>query len=118
MSTQSQYMTHTNDGDQRKTSRNQSDQSKTNRYEEGKVGSHQSDDPKDQRSIANRLEAKIRESSKPQETDEKDPNVLRKTQNPTDLAKEHGNEPSKGARIDEQIKFEEMAEVCMVFPQR
>lgn len=80
-----------------------------NRFEVGKEGSHLANDSKDGRSIANRLESELKKNE--DEVHNSDPNIPDKDQNPTDLAKAHGNKPSKGAMIDEQIKLEEEAEV-------
>ncbi|KAH9810245.1 hypothetical protein DFH28DRAFT_903089 [Melampsora americana] len=102
-------MAHTNDGDQRNASQKDSEAQKPNRYEAGKEGSHLSNDSKDGRSIANRLESELRKNE--DEVHNSDPNIPDKDQNPTDLAKAHGNKPSRGAMIDEQIKLEEEAEV-------
>jgi hypothetical protein len=54
-------------------------------------------DSKDQRSIANTLAAAAKEEKEGKEE------VVR----PTSIAKSHGNEPSKGAIIDEEIQREE-----------
>ncbi|KAK7460798.1 hypothetical protein VKT23_008727 [Stygiomarasmius scandens] len=59
-------------------------------------------DSKDQRSIANRLGAAgshnfDNESNKPQNTIE----------DPMEPARSHGNEPSRGAKIDAELKAEE-----------
>ncbi|MCJ1423170.1 hypothetical protein MMC29_001051 [Sticta canariensis] len=52
------------------------------RYHEGQVNSHKANDSKDERTIANKL---AREEQ----------------------ARNHGNEPSKGAKIDAEIQAEE-----------
>ncbi|KAJ0123800.1 hypothetical protein J7T55_012270 [Diaporthe amygdali] len=77
-------------------------------YEEGKENSHQENDSKDERSIANRLAAA---------DDQNDPNEgsgKKKTEeqiaaehDPTLPARMHGNEPSRGAKIDKKIEDEE-----------
>ncbi|KAK3372006.1 hypothetical protein B0H63DRAFT_483554 [Podospora didyma] len=72
------------------------------RFEEGKANSHIVTDTKDQRSIANRLAA-AEAQSEPQDTKE---TALLK-EDPTLPAKSHGNEPSRGAKIDAQIQAEE-----------
>jgi hypothetical protein len=54
-------------------------------------------DSKDQRSIANNLAAAAKEDK--QQEDE--------PVRPTSIAKSHGNEPSKGAKIDEELQREE-----------
>ncbi|KAJ6787403.1 hypothetical protein PWT90_04803 [Aphanocladium album] len=75
-------------------------------FEEGKENSHNQVDPKDQRSIANRLAAET-QSSEPGD----DPETARMKEDPTAPAREHGNEPSKGAKIDAQLQQEEQAEL-------
>ncbi|KAK7734701.1 hypothetical protein SLS53_007806 [Cytospora paraplurivora] len=74
------------------------------RYEEGKENSHQTTDSKDQRSIANRLAA---EEHKSEPQDDKETRLSK--ENPVLPAKAHGNEPSKGAKIDAEIQAEEEA---------
>ncbi|OAA71408.1 hypothetical protein ISF_01959 [Cordyceps fumosorosea ARSEF 2679] len=75
-------------------------------FEEGKENSHSQTDPKDQRSIANRLAAETRAS---EEGDV--PETARMKEDPTAPAREHGNEPSRGAKIDAKIQQEEQAEL-------
>ncbi|KAM3501438.1 hypothetical protein MY10362_005544 [Beauveria mimosiformis] len=75
-------------------------------FEEGKENSHSQIDPKDQRSIANRLAAETQATE-----DKEDPEVTRMKEDPTAPAREHGNEPSRGAKIDAQIQEEEQAEL-------
>ncbi|KAH9449613.1 hypothetical protein MJO28_010732 [Puccinia striiformis f. sp. tritici] len=106
MSTQSQSMAHANDGDQKSLSHKEIEES---RYDAGKLNSHLGNDPKDQRSIANRLESELKK--KEEDGYNPDPNIPNKGQKPTDLAKEHGHEPSRGAKIDEQIRQEEEEEL-------
>ncbi|KAK9773386.1 hypothetical protein AB5N19_02470 [Seiridium cardinale] len=86
-------------GDQRNAP--QSELNNATRFEEGKENSHQANDSKDERSIANRLAA---EESK---TDEDSPQTKALKEDPTLPAKLHGNEPSKGAKIDAEIQQEE-----------
>ncbi|KAI1843697.1 hypothetical protein JX265_008476 [Neoarthrinium moseri] len=86
-------------GDQRNPK--QSELHDATRFEEGKEHSHQANDSKDQRSIANRLAAEERKS------DEEDPQTKALKEDPTLAAKMHGNEPSKGAKIDAEIQQEE-----------
>ncbi|KAK3049804.1 hypothetical protein LTR09_008980 [Extremus antarcticus] len=75
------------------------------RFQEGKENSHKANDPKDERSIANKLE---RESKREGERDEeKDLETKQLKQDPTLPARAHGNEPSKGAKIDKQLEDEE-----------
>ncbi|EFP75250.2 hypothetical protein PGT21_032088 [Puccinia graminis f. sp. tritici] len=106
MSTQSKTMAHANDGDQKNASQAETQES---RYEAGQLHSHLGNDPKDQRSIANRLESELRK--KDDDSFNPDPNIPNKGQKPTDLAKEHGHQPSRGAEIDEEIRQEEEAEL-------
>ncbi|PWI70118.1 hypothetical protein PCL_00262 [Purpureocillium lilacinum] len=87
-------------GDQRNVKRSEQDTSVP--YEEGKVNSHKLTDPKDERSIANRLAAEERQGETP---DDKETARLKK--DPTLPAKMHGNEPSKGAKIDAQLQAED-----------
>ncbi|KAM3512126.1 hypothetical protein MY11210_004190 [Beauveria gryllotalpidicola] len=75
-------------------------------FEEGKENSHSQTDPKDQRSIANRLAAETQATE-----DKEDPKVTRMKEDPTAPAREHGNEPSRGAKIDAQILEAEQAEL-------
>ncbi|KAF3765062.1 hypothetical protein M406DRAFT_234877, partial [Cryphonectria parasitica EP155] len=74
------------------------------RYEEGKENSHITTDSKDQRSIANRLAA---EEKKGEPEDDRETALSKK--DATLPAKMHGNEPSKGAKIDEELRQEEEA---------
>ncbi|KAJ4386456.1 hypothetical protein N0V93_009352 [Gnomoniopsis smithogilvyi] len=72
------------------------------RYEEGKVNSHDTHDSKDQRSLANRLAA---EEHKSEPQDDRETAMSKKDS--TLPAKMHGNEPSKGAKIDQELQEEE-----------
>ncbi|KAH8102502.1 hypothetical protein BXZ70DRAFT_786307 [Cristinia sonorae] len=81
-------------GDQRTSTHN------AERFDEGQVNSHSDIDSKDQRSLANRLAS----ASKADKEEEQ------KTSAPADPlapARSHGNEPSRGAKIDAQIQEEE-----------
>ncbi|PHH65239.1 hypothetical protein CDD81_3098 [Ophiocordyceps australis] len=75
-------------------------------YEQGQTNSHMANDSKDQRSIANRLAA---EERKGEPSDDKETAMSKK--DPTLPAIMHGNEPSKGAKIDAQLQAEEEAEL-------
>ncbi|MCJ1237699.1 hypothetical protein MMC14_005686 [Varicellaria rhodocarpa] len=77
------------------------------RYHEGKENSHKANDSKDERSIANRLSKEERKK----EIDERSKETKETQQDPTLPARNHGNEPSKGAKIDAEIKAEEEAEL-------
>jgi hypothetical protein len=87
-------------GDQRNVK--QSEMEHADRFEEGKEHSHNNLDSKDERSIANRLAA---EEKKQDEGDDYETSLLKK--DPTLPAKAHGNEPSKGAKIDASLQAEE-----------
>lgn len=64
--------------------------------------------PEDQRSLANRLEA----AQADEEARDKDtPEVAALKEDPTAPARMHGNEPSRGAKIDAQIQQEEQEEL-------
>ncbi|GAB7346884.1 hypothetical protein MBLNU459_g1964t1 [Dothideomycetes sp. NU459] len=86
-------------GDQRnsKDSENTAD-----RFHEGKENSHKANDPKDERSIANKLERETKREAEEENEDQS-------KKDPTALAKSHGNEPSKGAKIDKELQDEEEA---------
>eukprot|EP01103_Thecamoeba_quadrilineata_P012754 TRINITY_DN336_c0_g3_i1.p1 TRINITY_DN336_c0_g3~~TRINITY_DN336_c0_g3_i1.p1 ORF type:complete len:114 (-),score=27.71 TRINITY_DN336_c0_g3_i1:132-473(-) len=85
------------------------DQAKDPRFHQGKEHSHIANDSKDQRTIANKLEReKLRENEPDHELSIED----RAAQiDPTLPARLHGNEPSKGAKIDAQIQAEEEEEL-------
>ncbi|KAJ9602719.1 hypothetical protein H2200_012913 [Cladophialophora chaetospira] len=74
--------------------------------EEGVKNSHQANDPKDERSIANRLA-----TAEPQNDSTSGKNLDKEQiagqEDPTAPAKMHGNEPSKGAKIDKELQDEE-----------
>ena len=64
----------------------------------------------DERSIANKLERETkRDGDIADEEDTEEVKALKK--DPTAPAKMHGNEPSKGAKIDLQLQLEEEAEL-------
>jgi len=75
------------------------------RLQEGKPGSHVGEDAKDSRSVSNKADAE-KKADKQEEQADKEKNMK-----PTDIARSHGNEPSRGAKIDEQIEAEERAEL-------
>ncbi|CZT24987.1 uncharacterized protein RCC_10716 [Ramularia collo-cygni] len=95
-------------GDQRNESDAVKQQKKEEeRFHEGKENSHAANDPKDERSIANRLahaekDGLDNESGKNLSEDDK-----LAQQDATAPAKAHGNKPSKGAEIDQQLREEE-----------
>jgi len=74
--------------------------------EEGKENSHQANDSKDERSIANRLA-----TAEPQNDSTSGKTLDAETRagqdDATAPAKMHGNEPSRGAKIDKQLQDEE-----------
>ncbi|VUC27909.1 unnamed protein product [Clonostachys rosea] len=87
-------------GDQRNPK--QSEVNKSEPYNEGKANSHNLLDSKDERSIANRLAAAER-----QEEPEDDLETRLGKKDPTLPAQIHGNEPSRGAKIDAELQAEE-----------
>ncbi|KAB5547193.1 hypothetical protein GE09DRAFT_1224215 [Coniochaeta sp. 2T2.1] len=88
-------------GDQRNAPASESNNN-AERFNEGKPNSHVATDSKDQRSIANRLAAEERKE------DESEEQSLSQ-RDPTAPAKAHGNEPSRGAKIDKQLQEEDEA---------
>jgi len=95
-------------GDQRNPPDSQKAENQAVPYEEGKEHSHQANDSKDQRSIANRLAASDTQndssSGKAKSAETRAGEI-----DPTLPAKMHGNEPSRGAKIDKEIEDEEAA---------
>ncbi|CAI6088411.1 hypothetical protein V2G26_018555 [Clonostachys chloroleuca] len=87
-------------GDQRNYK--QSEINKSDPYNEGKANSHNTLDSKDERSIANRLAAAERQGEP-----EGDLETKLAKKDPTLPATMHGNEPSKGAKIDADLQAEE-----------
>ncbi|KAF1348556.1 hypothetical protein BDV97DRAFT_297181 [Delphinella strobiligena] len=95
------------DGDQKTYSNDEIEQQKQeNRFHEGKEHSHLANDSKDERSIANKLE---RESKREKEASPEDPEVTKAKKDATLPATSHGNEPSKGAKIDQELAEEDAA---------
>ncbi|KAI1809900.1 hypothetical protein GGS20DRAFT_244405 [Poronia punctata] len=74
------------------------------RYEEGVQNSHLANDSKDERSIANRL---ANEERKQKQADSDTPENAAHKKDPTLPAKMHGNEPSRGAKVDADLQNEE-----------
>ncbi|KAI0871295.1 hypothetical protein GGS24DRAFT_471894 [Hypoxylon argillaceum] len=74
------------------------------RYEEGVENSHLPNDSKDERTIANRL---ANEERKLHQKEPEEPETAALKKDPTLPAKLHGNEPSKGAKIDASLQAEE-----------
>jgi hypothetical protein len=73
-------------------------------FEHGKENAHSRLDKTDERTIANQLKDAERVEKKEKEADE-----AKAAEKPTDAARAHGNEPSRGAKIDEKIEDEEAA---------
>ncbi|KAK8219273.1 hypothetical protein M8818_001007 [Zalaria obscura] len=76
------------------------------RYKEGKPNSHLANDSKDERTIANKL---AREEKRENEPERQDPETEESKKDSTLPARNHGNEPSKGAKIDQELKEEDEA---------
>ncbi|TLD38045.1 hypothetical protein E2P81_ATG03720 [Venturia nashicola] len=76
------------------------------RFHEGKPHAHNHLDSKDERTIANKL---AREEQREQEGSEDSIETQRLKQDATLPAKAHGNKPSRGAEIDQELKEEEEA---------
>ena len=83
-------------------------QQEANRFHEGKENSHKANDSKDERTIANQLE---REAKREKEPTPEPQEVTESKKDATLPAKNHGNEPSKGAKIDQELREEEEAEL-------
>ncbi|KAI9713410.1 MAG: hypothetical protein M1820_000792 [Bogoriella megaspora] len=90
------------DGDQRNYK--DSEINTKERYKEGQPNSHLANDSKDERSIANKL---AREEKRAKEPEPEDFETSQSKKDSTLPAKSHGNEPSKGAKIDQELKEEE-----------
>lgn len=92
-------------GDQRNPKASEVDQRE--KFNESSVPhAHDNLDSKDERSIANRLAAEERRGETPD-----DPETKALKEDPTKPARLHGNEPSKGAKVDAEIQAEEEAEL-------
>ncbi|KAF2733647.1 hypothetical protein EJ04DRAFT_399529, partial [Polyplosphaeria fusca] len=89
-------------GDQRNYSA--ADAPSRDRFEEGQSNSHLAQDSKDERSIANKLAA---ETSRKEDEEFKSEEDMLNKKDATLPAKAHGNEPSRGAKIDQEIREEE-----------
>ncbi|VDC06729.1 unnamed protein product [Peniophora sp. CBMAI 1063] len=90
-----------NDGDQRPSKKEIEEAQNHPAYHAGEKHSHQDLDPKDSRSIANRLN----HASKHQGEDEEDKTV----HDPLKPAQDQGHEPSRGAQIDKELQEEDEA---------
>ncbi|KAI9752313.1 MAG: hypothetical protein M1815_000603 [Lichina confinis] len=69
---------------------------------------HKTDDSKDSSTLRVRAE---REQMRPEDHGEKDEEAELSKKDPTLPARSHGNEPSKGAKIDAELQAEEEAEL-------
>lgn len=92
-------------GDQRVPPDSQKPEKQSDPYNEGKHNSHKDNDSKDQRSIANRLSAAGPQNDAESGKAGKEAKLAQK--DATLPAKNHGNEPSKGAKIDAELQAEE-----------
>ncbi|KAI9836414.1 MAG: hypothetical protein M1819_001444 [Sarea resinae] len=93
-------------GDQ--VNRPNSEINEAERYKEGKPNSHLANDSKDERTIANKL---AREEKREKEGEPVGPEEAESKKDATLPAKNHGNEPSKGAKVDQELREEEEAEL-------
>ncbi|THY24786.1 hypothetical protein D6D01_05327 [Aureobasidium pullulans] len=76
------------------------------RFHEGKEHSHKANDAKDERTIANKL---AREEKRENEDEKESLQTQQIKKDATLPAQSHGNEPSKGAKIDQELKEEDEA---------
>ncbi|KAF2838734.1 hypothetical protein M501DRAFT_1004547 [Patellaria atrata CBS 101060] len=74
------------------------------RFKEGKPNSHLANDSKDSRTIANKL---AREEQREDESEEKSLEQQQREKDATLPARAHGNEPSRGAVIDQELREDE-----------
>ncbi|SLM40297.1 hypothetical protein LPUS_11044 [Lasallia pustulata] len=93
-------------GDQRNSK--DSETKTAEKFHEGKENSHKANDSKDERSIANRLAREEKRQNEPEEISEE---AALSQKDPTLPARRHGNEPSKGAKIDAELQAEEEEEL-------
>jgi hypothetical protein len=73
-------------------------------FEHAPEHAHDRLDKTDERSIANTLADASRVEKKEKEAEQE-----KAEEKPTDAARKHGNEPSRGAKVDEKIEDEEAA---------
>jgi len=73
-------------------------------FERAPEHAHDRLDKTDERTIANTLQDAERVEKKEKEAEE-----AKAAEKPTDAARAHGNEPSRGAKVDEKIEDEEAA---------
>ncbi|OJD40184.1 uncharacterized protein BKCO1_1000179 [Diplodia corticola] len=76
------------------------------RFHEGQVHSHKALDSKDERTIANKL---AREEKRQNEPVPKDLEQVQYEKDATLPAKAHGNDPSRGAQLDQELREEDEA---------
>ncbi|CAP67545.1 uncharacterized protein PODANS_1_14420 [Podospora anserina S mat+] len=88
-------------GDQRNA---KSSELESDRFHEGVKHSHNNNDPKDNRSLVNRAAAERQD-----EGSEDSVETAQLKKDPTLPAKMHGNEPSRGAKIDAELQAEDEA---------
>jgi len=107
MSTIAHTEAHLEDGDQKNfTTPGEEQEAELNKFNQGKDNAHAPFDIKDDRSLANRAAAaELRE--KAEDLAAEDANA----KPPTAAATDHGNKPSRGAEIDEEIEKEEEEEM-------
>ncbi|KAJ9482111.1 hypothetical protein VN97_g11334 [Penicillium thymicola] len=77
------------------------------RYAEGMPHSHLNLDSKDGRSIANKLASQENKPDSSKHNTEYDAEAELSKQDPTKPARLHGNAPSKGAKIDAELRAED-----------
>ncbi|QKX58082.1 uncharacterized protein TRUGW13939_05203 [Talaromyces rugulosus] len=75
------------------------------RFKEGQTNSHKPNDSKDERSIANRLGREEQRNRKNEEPVNPEAELSKK--DPTLPAQLHGNNPSKGAQVDAELKADD-----------
>ncbi|EOD44918.1 hypothetical protein GTA08_BOTSDO09448 [Neofusicoccum parvum] len=90
------------DGDQKNAPADQVNDAE--RFKEGKPNSHLALDSKDSRTIANKL---AREEQREEQSGPEDIEAIQYEQDATLPAKSHGNKPSRGAVIDQQLREED-----------
>ncbi|KAF2143846.1 uncharacterized protein K452DRAFT_325745 [Aplosporella prunicola CBS 121167] len=91
-------------GDQRNYADNEVQNAE--RYKEGKPNSHLAQDSKDERTIANKL---AREEKREHEAEPESLEHQRLEKDATLPARAHGNAPSKGAQLDQELREEDEA---------
>ncbi|KAG8847691.1 hypothetical protein FRB96_001423 [Tulasnella sp. 330] len=98
----SRYDSHADDGDQK----NAPQEEDMDRYNHGKENAHAPFDIKDSRSLADRAAASVK-----REAEEDAATAEANSKPPTAAALDHGNKPSRGAEIDEEIQNAEEEEL-------